>query len=320
MGFIDTLLETAGSGIASTGMGLLLEGHNDARQIRQQQKLQDMQISGQKELTDYNMAKQLQMWKDTSYGAQKEQLEKAGLNPGLMYGMGGGGGQSTGQTGSNVSGGNAPQGGREIAEMMGMGMQMQLLKAQKENIEADTKNKEADTANKPIQGANIGYQNALLIGQKELQNLDLKVNEQTLWERINEIVSRSIEQQEKGITAGVERYINQETQFAEIEKIKSEALSAAVEKRLLDEKVELTKAQIKEIAESLKQGWEGLRISNEQVKLNRLLAEFNTDWSNIIGKEAVEAIGGLIKVLPFAKILKGTRPPEIKGFGGKKAY
>ena len=82
----------AASGLIGTGMGLLLEGHNDRRQLRQQEKLQNLEIKGSKELTDYNAAKQLEMWKATNYPAQVEQMKLAGLNPALAYGMGGAGG------------------------------------------------------------------------------------------------------------------------------------------------------------------------------------------------------------------------------------
>ena len=35
-------------------------------------KLQNLEIKGSKELTDYNAAKQLEMWKATNYPAQVE--------------------------------------------------------------------------------------------------------------------------------------------------------------------------------------------------------------------------------------------------------
>ena len=89
----------AASGLIGTGMGLLLEGHNDRRQLRQQEKLQNLEIKGSKELTDYNAAKQLEMWKATNYPAQIEQMKLAGLNPALAYGMGGGGGVTGKQIG-----------------------------------------------------------------------------------------------------------------------------------------------------------------------------------------------------------------------------
>ncbi|AXH73227.1 MAG: DNA pilot protein [Microviridae sp.] len=138
------LLDAAIGTAINTGLGLMLEKHNDKRQIRQQGALQNLQIAGQKEMTDYNMSKQLQMWKDTNYKAQVEELEKAGLNPGLLYGMGGGGGTTTGQANGNVQGANAPQGGMEIQKAM----ELSLIDAQRRNIEADTKDKLANLPNK----------------------------------------------------------------------------------------------------------------------------------------------------------------------------
>ena len=45
------------------------------------------------------------MWKDTNYSAQMEELKKAGLNPGLLYGMSGGGATTIG-TGVKTTSGN----------------------------------------------------------------------------------------------------------------------------------------------------------------------------------------------------------------------
>lgn len=159
--WITALGQQLGTQAASTGlgtiMGLALEGHNDRRQMKQQTKLQNLQITGNKQMIDYQKMKDLEMWKETGPTGMTKQLKEAGLNPGLLYGMSGAGGATTGGSGS-VTGANAPQGGKEIIESMGMSMQgaqLQLLNAQRKNIEADTANKEADTTNKPIQGANI---------------------------------------------------------------------------------------------------------------------------------------------------------------------
>lgn len=147
-------IKTVGN-LVDTGMGLLLEKHNDARQIRMQQQLQDMQISGNKQMMDYAMQNQLKMWEATNYKAQMEQLKKAGLNPALLYGMGGGGGATVGGGGGgNVGSGSAPVGGGEIMGMMMAKANMELLEAQtrKTNVEAkkiagaDTANVNADTA------------------------------------------------------------------------------------------------------------------------------------------------------------------------------
>lgn len=156
---IASLGAQAAGGLINTGMGLLLEKHNDRRQLRQQEKLQNLQLKGQMQMTDYNMMKQLQMWKDTSYPAQVEQLKKAGLNPGLVYGMGGGGGTTTGTPSGAPGGASAPGGGGEI---MGMGlMNLKMLQAQIENIQADTEKKKVESTK------TAGVDTELATAQKE---------------------------------------------------------------------------------------------------------------------------------------------------------
>lgn len=148
MGPFGTALAQQGAAqignLANAGMGLALGGLMDKRQLRQQEKLQKLQIAGQVQMGQHNLARQLELWEKTNFKAQMEQLKMAGLNPGLIYGMHGAGGTTAAATPGTTSGGQAPVGGREVQDMMGMGMQLQLLKAQKENIEADTKQKLAD--------------------------------------------------------------------------------------------------------------------------------------------------------------------------------
>ena len=103
----------AASGIVGTGLGLLLEGHNDRRQLRQQGKLNDLSVKSQKELLEAQRQKEYQMWQDTNYSAQIEQMKKAGVNPALLYGQSGGGGTTTGGSGQGINNTGAPTGGRE---------------------------------------------------------------------------------------------------------------------------------------------------------------------------------------------------------------
>ena len=125
--FGQTLLENTTSGtvggLISGGMGLILQGINDRRQLRQQEKLNRQQLAIDKEMTDYAHAKQLEMWEKTNYPAQMEMLKKAGLNPALLYGTSGGGGMTVGSGAASSRAATAPSGGNEMATAMGLQLQ-----------------------------------------------------------------------------------------------------------------------------------------------------------------------------------------------------
>lgn len=164
-------IDAVGGGVIGTGLGLLLEDHNDRRQIDQQKKLQDLQIGGQKELADYQQRQQMEMWNKTNYAAQIQHMKEAGLNPALMYGMGGGGGQTTGAAGQGqVGGGAAPNGG---GELQGMGLQGAMMAAQIENIKADTENKKASA----------GGTTETTRGTKFQNDLNQKIGITDMWEK-----------------------------------------------------------------------------------------------------------------------------------------
>lgn len=179
--FIDKLGEQVGNSLgggiggAIGGMGMqmldeaLFGNRRREKQIEQQQKLTDMGTAQSKELMKTGAEQQLQMWKDTSYSAQMEQMEKAGLNPAMIYGLGGSGG---GVTGTVASGGNTPgqassesQQEQNDINRMGMGLQMQMQKAQIENIKADTANKMANANLSGSQGKTIEDSRKYMIQQ-----------------------------------------------------------------------------------------------------------------------------------------------------------
>lgn len=147
--------KTFGEGLLNTLTGGLFGiGSKKVEQsmdFEQQQKLMGLQQQHSKELTAYNYDKQMEMWKNTNYSAQKEELKKAGLNPGLLYGMSGGGGTTTGSgSGASMSAPSPGSGGQVMGMALGMAKQreeLELLKAQRENIEADTAKKKEEVPN-----------------------------------------------------------------------------------------------------------------------------------------------------------------------------
>lgn len=143
--------------VIGAGLGLLLEGHNNRQQIKQQQKLTDIQSQANRDQAAYSSNLQFDMWNKTNYEAQVKHMNQAGLNPALLYGQGGGGGTTTGSANAaGVNGASAQQNTGQIQQGMGLGMQtaaqIALLQAQTENIKADTAEKLSKT---PVNNATV---------------------------------------------------------------------------------------------------------------------------------------------------------------------
>lgn len=102
----------------------------------------EQQKDQQKEMAEFMKNLEMEKWEETNFLAQREQLEKAGLSAGLMYGGLGQGGSSQTAGGGNASGtydiGN--QEAHAVATMNAMA-DVELKKAQAENLNADTENK-----------------------------------------------------------------------------------------------------------------------------------------------------------------------------------
>ena len=114
----------AGSGVLGGLVNQLFAGRNDKRQIRQQQKLTDMQVAANKQMADYEQELGLKMWKDTNYPAQIEMMKAAGLNPAAVLSNGGGGSGATGASAAGVGGGQAANAAQTQANQNELGLQM----------------------------------------------------------------------------------------------------------------------------------------------------------------------------------------------------
>lgn len=153
MGLGATLANAATSGLAgavtggigsivSGGLGLLgglFKRNNNG--FKNQQKLMQQAWEYEKEgmglqynygqqAADAEYKRNLQMWKDTNFGAQRAEMEDAGLSVGLMYGNGGGSAAST--AGGTATQPNAPKTNPvEVAlQQESMGLQLKQIEAQ----------------------------------------------------------------------------------------------------------------------------------------------------------------------------------------------
>ena len=97
-----------------------------------------LQYNYGQQAADAEYKRNLQMWKDTNFGAQRAEMEGAGLSVGLMYGNGGG--QAASTAGGSATQPNAPKiNPVEVAlQQQAMGLQLKQIEAQNKLASAET--------------------------------------------------------------------------------------------------------------------------------------------------------------------------------------
>jgi len=269
---------------ASSVASILDIGGNRIRrkQIEQQKKLTDIQVEALKELADYGMGISKEMFEATGYGAQRRQMEEAGLNPALMYGHAGTGGSTMSASAGNVSGGYASdEAALKQAKIAQRGMALQLAKlsseiavnnsiAKKNLADADAtegykkdqamawiKNIEEITKNTEVQRQGILLQNDFDRIRNYIAEKSADYNIETLkW------MTEKARKEYEIILNNKE--ISDKTKNDVIESYKLNNMNIAME--MLNKKagIELSKAQTEKAINDILQGWEELRIKNEQ--------------------------------------------------------
>lgn len=279
MGWLDIGAGAAGA-VVGQGMGMLFGRANDERQLRQQAKLNKQAIESNKEMADHNQQLQFDMWNKTNYGAQKKHMEEAGLNPALMYGMGGGGGVTAGAaSGSGVSGGKAADSSQTQGTNGAMGMQMAqlaLLDAQKKNIDADTKNKEAGavdaTAGAVKKGAeteNVQADTKLTGFKTKIAEIEASVAGKTQGDAIRTIVAGADKLMADAQLSDNNKTISDQTMIEQKRIIQEGAIGAILRNAATKTGIALDQAKIQEIATTLTQKWEGLKLGKEGLQVAR---------------------------------------------------
>lgn len=319
---MGNFLDQAGGAVVGGALGLILGAENDRRQIKQQQALTDMQLKANKDMALFNNQQQYEMWQKTNYSAQKEQLQKAGLNAGLLYGGGGGTGGASASSGSGVGGGSAPQGGGEAMGLMMAGLQANLIKAQTSNLEADAALKEtqanktagvdtqeAETRIKSLtQGiTNQKTANELMKVEQTLKEMDVVFQGATIEDRVDQVnytLRRSIAELQK---VQNEVFIARETREAQIKIVEQTAIGSVLRNALTAAQTDSTrqgivesKAKIEQMAAQIAQGWEGLSQGDSKIAIEKFKAEFDANYPGLwdsIGKGFDDGIESIFETL-----------------------
>lgn len=281
-------------GQAPGGGGQQQAAFNDMRQYNMQQALDKLQVKNQEQLTDYNQNAALQMWHNTNYGPQMQEMEKAGLNPALMYAKGGMGGTASVAPGS-VSSSSPPVGGHEKYDSQGLGIQTALMGAQLKlmSAQADKAQAEADKTKGP-DTENTQQNTKLQSSQEDLNKIQQEIQSGSKNDQIANIklaYQNGVENLMQNVT---KTNVTQDTSNAQITKINADAITAVLTNGLVQAKVDNTEAdtlvkneQVNKMINDIAQGWKQLSQQEQKIKLDGLMDQVqqmnSTDGHPILG-------------------------------------
>lgn len=270
--------------VVNTGLGLLLEGHNDRRQVRQAGKLGQQQLALDMQKMNHSNKLQKEMWDATNYSAQVAHMKKAGLSPGLAYGMSGGGGVTAGGGGGggSVGGAQAPSGGGEMMGMQLLGAQRALVEAQTRKTEAETeKTSGVDTTLTATKGAIAELERSLLHDNYEAVHGKALAE----WAKLE---GEAVQAHNKGLVA-------KNTVPEEIKIKQGEVLGVALANELKKEKINLTEEQTKAMVHSIAQKWKDLQLKEGKLNLDRFINDVAAS-TRLTVETAAKVVGNIIDV------------------------
>lgn len=284
-------------------------------------------VNNSKQLMDYQFQKQLEMWQKTGYGAQMKQLKEAGLNPGLLYGMSGGGGQTAGSGGATAGMGNVQS---QLGSHLGMGIQAGLMEAQKRVLESQaalnnaqaTKTAGVDTekAGSEIDLLKQGLDNErwkyeILKLEKAMLNIQVHKEGDTLDEQIDTIeYNMKIAARQLEIISN-DAKVSSATVDEKIKIVQAEAIGAVLKNEAARAGITLTEEQTKALKQTVKQAWEKtmqgwteLDQGQQKIAIEKFKAEVqasNPTLHQVGGKILNDAIENAVRI--FKRRPVGTK-------------
>lgn len=302
---------------AATGVANLTSDDAETQQAYQLE-LMKRQNEYNRAAAERQMAMQKEMYEYTGFGSKVRQLKEAGLNPGLIYGMGSAGGGVTGNTSAAQTGlGSAPNvASSRATRLQSIGMSLELAKLKSE-IEVNESVADANRAKAGLDTSLNSTEGLKQIGidlDNQLKTINVGIEGKTVEDRITAIKAAS----DKAVYEAM----------GEIGTMKSKQAQASIDINTIDDQISIVNLSIakayaeiaalksgitlndakrNEIANSIQQAW--LKSEYDSAKTNaeikKIMQEYlNNDLSNS-EKEINDLVSKLIPSVNYIPGLKG---------------
>lgn len=265
-------------GLNAAAMGALQAKGAQSQSWENQVKLMDIQAMLNQKNAKYSTEQAKNLWDYTNFENQMKHIKNAGLSPGLIYGMGGAGGTTSGA--GQASGVGLPQ-----DQSVGMGLRAQEIGLQMANAasqiklnESQAKKNEAE-ANK-IAGIDTDLQQATMdniIAQtsnekikKGLIYADTRLKdamEEFTRGKVDEVgwniknLIKSLEMADKNIEAtGLDNELKSRTMEANVRQAEETLKNTMADTLVKFSQGKLNKTESEAIIEKVKQGWSDISI------------------------------------------------------------
>lgn len=205
-----------------------------------------------------------------SYGAQIQEMKKAGLNPALMYGGASGQGGATAPQGMGAGGvqkGLSNMDLMSLAEIEVMKSQANLNNAEAENVSTDTTKKEQEITNLVTENGYKQVATRLVVAQADLAECNADLAWNTYMANLQNAFSAAENAANIARSSGIRADIDESTFEAAYQQAWAELDKTLSDSALNRAEINLTKAQIKDIGNQIwKRQWD---VTNEERNQNR---------------------------------------------------